>query len=59
MWEIFFLKSLEENDPGTLVPDIFLFSKTALYEIQASGQHSSLNMFWQSFTWACNKKKWY
>ena len=29
----------------------------ALNKVEASGQHFSLNMFWQTFTWIYNKNK--
>ena len=34
------------NEVGRIVPDLFFFFKKALYEIKASGQHLSFNIFW-------------
>ena len=34
-----------ENETGRLVPDLFLFSEKALYEVKASFQHLSFNIF--------------
>ena len=31
--KIFFFKSLAENEAGRLVPELFLFIKTALYKV--------------------------
>ena len=33
------------NEAGRLVPELFLFLKKALYEIKASGQNLSFNIF--------------
>ena len=33
---MFFLKNHTENKAGRLVPDLFLFSKKALYEVKAN-----------------------
>ena len=35
--EIFFFKNHAENEARRLVPDLFLFSKKALYEVKATG----------------------
>ena len=45
MFEIFFSKNHAENVAEELVPDLLLFRK-ALYQIKASGQHLSFNIFW-------------
>ena len=34
-----------ENQAGRLVPDLFLFFKKALFEIKASNQHLSFNIY--------------
>ena len=34
-----------ENEAGRIVPDLFLFSKNALYEVKANGQQLSFNIF--------------
>ena len=41
---IFYIKNHAENDTRRLVPDLFL-KKKALYELNASGQHLSFNIF--------------
>ena len=43
--EIFFFKNDTENKAGRLVPDLFLFFKKALYQVNASGLQLSLNQF--------------
>ena len=43
--EIFFFKNHDENDPGKLVPDLFLFFKKALYELKASSSQLNFNIF--------------
>ena len=35
-----------ENQVGRLIPDLVLFYKKALYEVKASGQLLSFNIFW-------------
>ena len=45
MIEIFFFKNHAENEAGKRVPDLFLFFKTALYELIASGLELSLSIF--------------
>ena len=40
---------------GSLVPDLFLFFKKTLYEVNASGLHLSFNIFRQSSTWHTRK----
>ena len=42
---IFFSKSHAENEAGRLVPNLFLFSKTTLYEVIASYLNFSFNIF--------------
>ena len=46
-----------KNEVETLVPDLFLVFKKALYGKEASGQHLSFNMFWYSSIWSYNKNK--
>ena len=41
-----FLKNYAENKVGRLVPELFLFFKKALYEVNASGMQPSFNIFW-------------
>ena len=43
--KIFFFERHAENEPRKLVPDLFLFSKKALYEVKASGLELSFNIF--------------
>ena len=43
--KIFFVKNHEENESGRLVPDLFLFFKKALYEVEANGLQLSFNRF--------------
>ena len=43
--EIFFFKNDAESKAGRLVPDLFLFFKKALYQVNASGLQLSLNQF--------------
>ena len=38
-------KNHAENETGRLVPDSFLFSKKALYEVKASGLQLGFNTF--------------
>ena len=40
------MKSHAENAVERLVPDCFLFFKKYLYEVKASSQHLSFNIFW-------------
>ena len=42
--EYFFKKSHLENEAGRLVPDLFLFSEKALYEINTSSLQLSFNI---------------
>ena len=44
--QTFFFSNNVENETGRLVPDLFLFFKTALYKAKASGQHLNFNIFW-------------
>ena len=44
--EKFSSKNHTENEAGRLVPDLFLLFKKALYEVKASSQHPSFNIFW-------------
>ena len=41
-----FLKIHAENEAEKLVPNFFSCFKKALYELKASGQHLSFNIFW-------------
>ena len=43
--EMFPFKTHAQNEPGRLVPDLFLFFKKALYEVKAGGLHLSFNIF--------------
>ena len=43
--EIFFFQNHAENVTGTLDPDLVLFSKKALYEVNSSNLHVSYNVF--------------
>ena len=45
MSEIFPFKNHAENEPGKLVPDLFLFFEKALYKVKVSGQHLNFNIF--------------
>ena len=40
-----FKKNRAENEVGKLVPDLFLFIKTALYEVKESGLLLSFDIF--------------
>ena len=40
-----FFQTQAENDKVKLVPDIFLFFKKALYEVEASGLQLCFNIF--------------
>ena len=42
---MFFFENHAENEPGRLVPDLFLFFKKALYEVNASSLQLSFNQF--------------
>ena len=42
---MFFFKNHAENEAGRLVPDALLFFKKALYEVKASSQQLSFNIF--------------
>ena len=56
-WEIFSFKNHGENKAESLVPELFLFFKKALYKVKASGHHFSFNIFWYTSTWTYNKSK--
>ena len=43
--KIFFFKYYAENEEGSLVLDLFLFFKKALYTVETSGQHLSFKRF--------------
>ena len=43
--EIFLSKDHEQNEAGRLDPDLFWFSKRALYEVKASGLQLSFNIY--------------
>ena len=43
--KIFFFKYYAESKTGRLVPDLFLFFKSAQYEVKASGLQLSFNIF--------------
>ena len=45
MMMILFFKSHAENEAGSLVPDLFLFFKKALYEVEGSGLQLNFNIF--------------
>ena len=45
--EIFFFKIYAEYEGGKLVIDLILFFKNALYQVKASGQQLSFNVFRQ------------
>ena len=36
---------MQKNEAGRLVPYLFLCFKKALYDVKASGQHHSINVF--------------
>ena len=42
---IFFFKNHAENEPGKLIPDLFLFLKKALNEVKTSGLQLNFNIF--------------
>ena len=42
---MFFFKSYAENKVGRLVPDVLLFFKKALNDVNASGMQPSFDMF--------------
>ena len=44
MWEILYSKNHAEIEAGELVPGL-LFFKIALFEVKASGQQFSFNIF--------------
>ena len=46
-----------KNKVGTLVPDLFLFFKNALYEVKANGLKVSFIQVWLSSTWQTIKNK--
>ena len=39
-------KPCKKNGAGELVQELFMFSKKSLYEVEVSGQHVNLNIFW-------------
>ena len=43
--KIFFFKNYAENEAWRLLPDLVLFFKNALYEINTSGLELSFNTF--------------
>ena len=43
--EIFFIRNHAENVAERLAPDLSLFFKKALYEVNASGMRLSFNIF--------------
>ena len=45
MMMILFFKSHAENEAGRLVPDLFLFFKKPLYEVEGSGLQLNFNIF--------------
>ena len=45
MMMILFFKSHAENEAGRLVPDLFLFFKKALSEVEGSGLQLNFNIF--------------
>ena len=44
--ELFFFRNYVKNKAGTLVSDLLLFFKKALYKIKASGQCHDFNILW-------------
>ena len=42
---MFYFKNHAENEAGRLVPDLFLFSKKALFEVNASNMQLIFNHF--------------
>ena len=44
--KVFFKNNYAENVTGKIAPDLFLFFKKALFEVKASGQDLSCNVFW-------------
>ena len=56
MMMILFFKSHAENEAGRLVPDLFLFFKKALYEVEGSGLQLNFNIFRQTSPWHIIKK---
>ena len=45
MWEILYSKNHAEIEAGELLVPGLLFFKIALFEVKASGQHFSFNIF--------------
>ena len=45
------LKNNAENKARRVVPDLFLFFKTALYEVKANEMQLSFNIFREPLTW--------
>ena len=45
-WEIFFFKNDAESEVERLVPDFSLLFKKAFYQVKASAQRLSFNIFW-------------
>ena len=41
-----FLKNHAENEAERLFPNLFWFFKKTLYQVKATGQHLSFNIFW-------------
>ena len=56
--KIFFFKNHAENEAGRLVPDLFLFFKKALFEVNASDLQLSFNQFRSSSTCQTIKTKY-
>ena len=44
-----------ESGVGRLVPNLFLFFRKALYDVKASGQQLSFNIFRELSTWCTMK----
>ena len=56
---MFYFKNHAENEAGRLVPDLFLFSKKALYEVKASDLQLSFNYISIALSLAYNQNKLY
>ena len=44
--KVFFKNNYAENVTEKIAPDLFSFFKKALFEVKASGQDLSCNVFW-------------
>ena len=50
------MSNFPENE---IVPKLVLFFKKVFYEVEASDQHLSINIFWCSSIWIYNKSTKY